>query len=56
MPVPIDAPWLSKAGELADKKLINGEVLQGLAMLAVAEAIHRLATAVENQSARPGPT
>lgn len=55
MPEPIDAPWMAKAGELSEKRVMNADVLQGFAMLAVAEAIHRLATAVEDQNARPGP-
>jgi hypothetical protein len=54
MPEPIDMPWLAKAADLASHKLMNAQVLQGFGLLAVAEAIHRLASAVEGQSSRPG--
>lgn len=54
MPEPIEAPWLAKAADLASRKVMNADVLQGLGLLAVAGAIHRLAAAVEGQSSRPG--
>jgi|GEM_PF-4515241 len=54
MPEPIETPWLAKAEDLASRKVMNADVLQGMGLLAVAEAIHRLATAVEGQSSRPG--
>jgi hypothetical protein len=55
MSEPIDTPWLMRAAELASHKLMNADVLQGFGLLAVAEAIHRLASAVEGQSTHPGP-
>jgi hypothetical protein len=45
--------WLGRAGEVADQKMRQPEFLQGLALLAVAEAIHRLAAAVEAQRTAP---
>jgi hypothetical protein len=55
MPESVNAPWLAKAGDLASHKMMNADVLQGLSLLAIAEAIHRLAAAVEGQASRPAP-
>jgi hypothetical protein len=44
--------WLNRAGEFADKRITNPEQFQGLALLAIAEAIHRLAAAVETGNAQ----
>lgn len=53
---PTDSSWLDRAGEFADHKMRQPDQLQGLALLAVAEAIHRLAAAVETGNAqRPAP-
>ena len=54
MPEPIETPWLAKAEDLASRKVMNADVLQALGLLAVAEATHRLAAAVEGQSTPPG--
>ena len=43
VPEPVEAPWLAKAADLASRQVMNADVLQGLGLLAVAEAIHRLA-------------
>lgn len=45
-----NSTWMSRAGEFADHKLRRPDQLQGLALLAVAEAIHRLAAAVETRN------
>jgi hypothetical protein len=43
--------WMQRAGEIADHKLRDPAHLQGLALMAMAEALHRLAAAVEAQNA-----
>ena len=40
--------WIGRAGEYADKKMMNPEYLQALGVLAIAEALHRIAQAMEN--------
>lgn len=44
--------WLDRAGQFAEKRIAIPEQLQGLALLAIAEAIHRLAAAVETGNAQ----
>lgn len=44
--------WLDRAGEFAERRITNPDQLQGLALLAIAEAIHRLAAAVETGNAQ----
>ena len=36
-----------RAGEYADKKMMNSDYLQALGLLAIAEALHRIAQALE---------
>jgi len=46
---PTDSSWLDRAGAFAGHKMRQPDQLQGLALLAVAEAIHRHAA---DQAAR----
>jgi hypothetical protein len=39
--------WLSRAEEYSGKKNMNAEYFQGLGLLAIAEALHRVAQAIE---------
>lgn len=39
--------WMTRAAAYADKKMMNDGYFQALSLLAIAEAIHRLAQAVE---------
>ena len=39
--------WFGRASEYAGKKMANPEYLQALATLAIAEALHRVAQAME---------
>lgn len=43
-----DRPQLQRAVEYSNKKIFLSDFLQGLGLLAVAEAIHRLADVVES--------
>lgn len=45
-------PWLTKAARFSEKKISVPEHLQGLALIAVAEALHRVAAAIEGRDTR----
>ena len=40
--------WMQRASEFADRKMANPEFLQAYGMLAIAEALHRIAHALES--------
>jgi len=40
--------WMQRASEIAGKKMMNPEFLQPYGVLAIAEALHRIAAAMEN--------
>jgi hypothetical protein len=40
--------WMRRPSEFDDKKLANPDFLQAYGMLAIAEALHRIADAMEN--------
>ena len=40
--------WIGRAGEYADKKMMNADYLQALGLLAIAEALHRIAQTMES--------
>jgi hypothetical protein len=44
--------WMARAGEYSDKKIMNAEYLQALGLLAIAEALHRVAAAMETDRQR----
>jgi hypothetical protein len=39
--------WMAKAADDSDKKMMNSDYLQALALLAIAETLHRVAQALE---------
>jgi len=43
-------PGMQKAVDASNRKIMNAEILQAYAIIAVAEAIHRLAVAVEHSA------
>ena len=45
-----NSSWLDRAGDFADRKMKDQGQFQGLALLAIAEAIHRLSAAVEKRN------
>ena len=40
--------WIGRAREYNDKKMMNPEYLQALGVLAIAEALHRIAQTLES--------
>lgn len=52
MPQASEGNWMARATDLAGRKIYSPEALQAYALLAVAEALQRLAAAAERLAAR----
>ena len=43
-------PWLTHVARYSEKKMSTPEHLQGLGLIAIAEALHRVAAAIERDT------